>query len=158
HDPEPPDLVWYVVPPKIVQDNYGHNVRNKFVMIDVTVKNICQESQIAILSFAIRPDHDDAYWNGHDPYKNTDPALVRGTIEKSQQVGLRNRAVQGVKTTGLIASGAAGYFKAAGPRANYNLGVDIFSNPFEKGIELIFPDTTIGYLNKWDQNQIFKNG
>src|SRR5262249_57133703 len=73
HDPEPPDLVWYVVPPKIVQDNYGHNVRNKFVMIDVTVKNICQESQIAILSFAIRPDHDDAYWNGHDPYKNTDP-------------------------------------------------------------------------------------
>ena len=147
---EAPTIVWDVLPVKIVRDNYGHNVANKYVAIDILIHNNDSTSQLLIQGFS--------FTTNHVQYVSNDPALVRGTIEKDQMVGFRNRAVQVIKTTGLIATGAEGYVHAASASANFNRGVSIFSDPFEKGIELIFPDTTVRYLANWDNNQVFKNG
>jgi hypothetical protein len=145
-----PTIVWDVLPVSIVRDNYGHNVASKYVAIDVVIHNNDPTTQLLIRGF--RFNVKSVY------YANTDPTLVRGTIEKGQMVGARNRSVQAIKTIGLIATGAGGYFHAPGPSANFNRAVAIFSDPFEKGIELIFPDTTVKYLANWDKDTVFKNG
>jgi hypothetical protein len=145
-----PTITWDVLPVSVVRDNYGHNVAGKYIAIDVLIHNNDTNTQLLIRGF--RFNVNSVY------YANTDPTLVRGTIQKGQMVGARNRSVQAIKTLGLIATGAGGYFHATSAAANYNRGVTIFSDPFEKGIELLFPDTTTTYLANWDKDPVLKNG
>lgn len=145
-----PMIAWTVLPVKVVTDNYGHNVSNKYLAVDVLVHNNDSSAQLVIKGFHFTVQQFD--------YVSTDPPLVRGSIEKQQDVGARNRSLQVVKTIGLLATGSEGYFHVKGASANFNRGVSIFSDPFEKGLELIFPDTTVKYLANWDSNQVFKNG
>jgi hypothetical protein len=146
-----PIIAWTVLPSRVVRDNYGHNVSNKYIAIDVIVHNGNTCNQLVVKGFQFLA-------KSSSPYVTTDPTLVKGSITKGQQVGFRNTAVQVIKTVGLIATGASGFFKDTGASATYNRGVTIFSDPFEKGIEMIFPDTTVTYLSNWDKDEVFKNG
>jgi hypothetical protein len=150
-DVKAPELAWTVLPPRVIRDNYGHNVSNKYIAIDVIVHNSYACNQLVVKGFRF-------VVKGTTDYATTDPTLVKGSIVKGQLVGTRNTVVQVVKTLGLIATGASGFFKSTGASATYNRGVTIFSNPFEKGIELIFPDTTVTYLSNWDKDEVFKSG
>jgi len=137
---QPPEVAWYVVPPKIVRDNYGHYVSAKYTAIDITVHNMNSTDQINVQAFTFRGAVSA------DPYKNSDPNLVRGSIVKGQETGARNTLVRVIKVLGNLATGASGFVKNAGTSASYGRGVSIFSDPFEKGVELIVPDTTVTYL------------
>jgi hypothetical protein len=149
---KPPTVAWTVLPEKVVKDNFGQNVSHNYVAIDVTIRNNNCSNQLVVKTFVFKNIEDE------DPDLTTDPDLVKGSIAKGHEVGMRNRIVSSIKTFGLIGTGAAGYFKTAGASATFNRGLTIFSDPFEKGIELIFPDTTVKYLANWDENQVFKNG
>jgi hypothetical protein len=63
-----------------------------------------------------------------------------------------------IKVLGNLATGSAGFVKNVGASASYGRAVSIFSDPFEKGVEMIFPDTTVEYLTAWDKDEVFKNG
>ena len=148
-----PSIAWTVLPEKVVRDNYGHNVSNNYIAIDVTVYNNNCSDQLLVKTFTFKNlSHND------DPDLTTDPDLIKGSIVKGQEVGRRNRSVAAIKSMGLLATGSAGFFKAAGASATFNRGVTIFSDPFEKGIEMVFPDTTVKYLANWNTNTVFKNG
>ncbi len=149
---EPPEVAWYVLPPKMVRDNYGHYVSSKYIAIDITVHNMNTTDQINVQAFTFGGAVSV------DPYKNSDPNLVRGSIVKGQDTGARNTLVRVIKVVGNLATGAGGFVKNAGASASYGRGVSIFSDPFEKGVELIVPDTTVTYLTAWDKDEVFKKG
>lgn len=149
---QPPEVAWYVVPPKIVRDNYGHYVSSKYVAIDITVHNMNSTDQINVQAFTFRGAPPA------DAYKNSDPNLVRGSIVKGQDTGARAVLVRVIKVAGNLATGAGGFVKNASASASYGRGVSILSDPFEKGVELIIPDTTVTYLTAWDKDEVFKNG
>ncbi len=147
-----PQVAWYVLPSKIIRDNYGHYVSSKYIAIDITVHNMNSTDQISVQAFTFLGLRSD------DPYKNSDPNLVRGSIVKGQETGARNTLVRVIKVVGNLATGAGGFVKNAGASASYGRGVSIFSDPFEKGVELIIPDTTVTYLTAWDKDEVFKKG
>jgi hypothetical protein len=146
-----PKVAWDVLPAKIVRDNYGHYVSSKYIAIDITVHNTNTSDQIIVRAFTFGPASGD-------PYKNADPNLVRGSILKGQDTGARNTMVRLIKVLGNLATGSAGFVKNVGASASYGRAVSIFSDPFEKGVEMVFPDTTVDYLTAWDKDEVFKNG
>ena len=149
------EIGWSVLPWKIVKDNFGHYVANKYFGVDLAIHN---QSTCALIvnTFIFYPPGSNGDINGAN--LAVDPKLVRGSLEKGQLTGIRNIAVSAIKTTGLLATGASGFFKNVGSAASYNRGVAILSDPFEKGFELIFPDTTVKYLSNYDSDEVFKNG
>lgn len=140
---------WTVLPYKVVRDNYGPGITGRYFVIDMALHN-CSNKQLVVN--ALHFDH------GKNHEVNTDPAMVRGTLQKAHDTGLRTTSINIIKTMGLLATGASGFVKATASAAAYNRGVTIFSDPFEKGIELIFPDTISNYLKNWDSTDVFKSG
>jgi hypothetical protein len=149
---QPPEVAWYVLPPKVIRDNSGHYVSSKYIAIDITVHNMNSTDQINVQAFTFRGAA------AADPNKNSDPKLVRGSIVKGQDTGARNTVVRVIKVVGNLVTGAGGFVKNPGASASYGRGVSIFSDPFEKGVELIVPDTTVAYLTAWDNEEVFKKG
>jgi hypothetical protein len=144
-------VAWDVMPWHLVKDNFGHYIANQFIGLDVAVVNRTNDTLI-VNAFQFCPNQMTTV------RLTTASPMVRGAIDKGQSVGMRNTTVNIIKSVGLIGVGFEGFFKAAGSSATYNRGVSIFSGPFEKGVELVWPDTTIKYLKNWDADEIFKNG
>ena len=147
-------IAWNVLPWKIVKDNFGHYVANKYVAVDVAVNN-CTDQTLILNAFQF---HTQVVPGVTRIDLTTDPKMVRGTLVKGQKTGIRNTGVHIIKSLGLIASGATGFFKNMGSSATYGRAVTLFSDPFEKGVELIFPDTIVTYLDNWEADEVFKKG
>ena len=146
------DVMWAVVPDKIVRDNFGHKISKEYFCITVVIGNDSgYDLQIASVGFK-PPDI------GHK-VPVTSYRMARGTLEKGQEVGVRNTVINIIKTLGPIGTGFTPFFH--GPldshRTNFSQGINIFSNPFEKGAELVFPDTTIRELDRLD-DQTLRDG
>ena len=58
---------------------------------------------------------------------------------KKDMVGRNARIKSLIKMTGLMLTGASGFFKAAGSAATYNRSINIYNDPFQKGLELCPP-------------------
>lgn len=143
------EVAWEVLPEIVVRDNYGRHVSSKYFAIDVAVHNPSDSDVLIVRAFQFA---------NKETHLNSDPRLVRGSLEKGQMTGRRNVAINTIKSMGLVAAGASGFFKNTGSSATYNRSVVMFSDPFEKGLEVIFPDTTIKYLSNWDSDKVFKDG
>jgi hypothetical protein len=72
-------------------------------------------------------------------------------------VGPRAYALGAIQALGPIAGGFSPLFRNTSHQLNYQTGVNIFSNPVEKGFELVVPDTTIKELARLD-DQVFRDG
>ncbi len=156
------EVAFTVLPFNVVRDNYGHNVSDKYLALDVAVHNTSgapergggNDQQLLIVKAFV---FSSLSKNG-DPSLNTDPDLVKGSIEKGQQVGVRNRSVLLLKMLGTLGTSSIVFFKAAAAKSTFSQSADMFNDPFMKGIEGLFPDTTIRYLAKWGDDQVFKEG
>ncbi len=82
--------------------------------------------------------------------------IVRGTVEREQSVGTRAIVVNLVRAAGPILTGV-GAFYVGGTSQNYLLSANIFSGPFEKGLELVYPDLTTNHLINLDNNSLRDN-
>ena len=54
-------------------------------------------------------------------------------------------------------TGASGFLKNVGAAATYNRSINLFNDPFQKGFDLVSPDTIVRYLETLNQD-IFKTG
>lgn len=151
------DLLWSVLPDKLVDDAFGERVRKRYFGIEVIIgNNSGYDLQIASVGFNLSKDVIDTLGLqvGAKKWENQLSAsgyrLVRAAIEKTQEVGGRNRAIFMLETVAGIGTGGIPFFRNANPRANYSTIVSIFSNPFLTGLKLIFPDRTISQFTRLD--------
>lgn len=142
------------LPYDIVRDNYGHFVADRYFAFDVAIANYKREKTLYIKAFVFAQKKNTAI----SPFLNVDAKLVRGSIEKGQLVGRRNVTIEVLKTVGTVASGLSGFFKVAESAAAAGRIIAAYNGPAITGIGIIVPDTTVKYLNNWDQDQVLKNG
>ncbi|MGZ8845398.1 MAG: hypothetical protein ACXW3C_02945 [Pyrinomonadaceae bacterium] len=83
--------------------------------------------------------------------------MTRGSLEHGQIWSPRNFVLNGVKAFGPFLTGFLPFFHVLNHRANFSEGINIISNPFEKGIEALMPDETIDQLQRLDE-QILRDG
>jgi hypothetical protein len=149
------DVMWGVIPKNIVKDNFGHEIANNYYCIQVAIgNNSGYDLQIVSLGF-----DGPALKAGNRPtiVPTAGYPIARGSLERGQETGLRNYLLRGIKGFGPILTGFTPFFIASRARANYSTGVDIFSNPLEKGYELVIPDLTLSQLNRLEA-QMLRDG
>jgi hypothetical protein len=83
--------------------------------------------------------------------------MSRGSVEHGQFWGRRNLLLNFVKAAGPFLTGFTPFFHVLNHRTNFSQGINIFSDPFEKGIELVFPDETVRQLQRLDE-QMLRDG
>ena len=156
------DLTWKVLPRKPVADRYGERVANHFFAIEATIgNNTGYDLQIAALAFNLQSENSPnsdanpvAPRVFDSPPSPTDAyPIVRGTVEREQSVGTRAIVINLVRAAAPILTGV-GAFYVGGMSQNYLLSANIFSGPFEKGLELVYPDLTTNHLVNLDNNTL----
>jgi hypothetical protein len=83
--------------------------------------------------------------------------MTRGSVEHGQFWDMRNLSLNFIRSLGPVLTGFTPYFRAINRQRNYSNAIDIFSNPFEKGFQIAFPDETIRQLQRLD-DQILRDG
>lgn len=83
--------------------------------------------------------------------------MARGSLEHGQFWDWRNLTVNSLRAFGPFLTGFLPYFRNTSHRANYSEGINILSNPLEKGFELVVPDETVRQLQRLDE-QILRDG
>jgi hypothetical protein len=143
---------WSVIPAKIVTDNYGHYVRQKYFAIDVDIANRATESLIVT---ALEFCHDIDKEKMREV--SSDPPLVRGTLQKGELTGTRSIIIHSIEAAGDLAAPSAAFFKNTVHRGTFSAGAALF-NPLKTGFDLVWPDTILTYLQNWDKDEVFKRG
>jgi hypothetical protein len=136
------DLAWKVLPRRVVADNYGVRIAKLyFAVVAVVGNNSGKDLQVSSLFFQLPAASGIPAPVPSDPYR-----IVRGSLEHERQIGLRNTAVNLIKGAGPLLGSLTIFFSAVA----YTRAVDLFSNPFEKGLEMVFPDKTVDQLASLD--------
>jgi hypothetical protein len=148
------DVMWSVLPSKIIHDNFGKRIKDEYYGIELVVgNNSGYDLQIASVGF-IAPQLFLA--SGPNKYKlpTVTYQMTRGTLIREQQVGFRNTLVGSLNAFGPILTGTVPYFHSIPHRSNFSQFINVFSNPLEKGVELVAPDTTVGHLVRLEQQSL----
>jgi len=145
------DVMWTLIPGKVMADNFGHFLSARYYGLEVMIGNHCG-SDLLISGVGFSPNLPDSSFYLTLP--STSYKLARGTLEKAQQVGPRALLIGAIKALGPIGTGFIPFFHELGPKANFSTGVDIFSNPLEKGLEAVIPDTTVNELQRLDDQYL----
>lgn len=144
------DIQWDVLQPKSVRDNFGSRISNMFYCIEISLgNNSGYDLQIGSIGFILEDEKQAQKVKPSTSYR-----ITRGTIEREQQVGNRNRVVNFLKGLGPVLTGFTPFFFRMSGRANYSNAVNIFSNPFVAAAELIFPDKTVRHLQSLDSQAL----
>ncbi len=83
--------------------------------------------------------------------------ITRGSLEARQLMNARTLVLSSITALGPIFTGFTPYFHNVNHRANYSEGINIFSNPLEKGLELVWPDTRDRQRERFD-DQVLRDG
>lgn len=155
------DIMWNVLPEDIVHDNFGRRISDKYYCIEIIVGNNSGYAlQVAGVGFKLPDLEDPKKVSLLPPVPSSSYQMVRGTLERTQEVGSRNILITGLKAFGPIATGFIPFFRSEQnktPRLNFTQGVAIFSGPVTQFFELVFPDTTVRQLVRLD-TQALRNG
>lgn len=151
------DVMWSVIPNGIVKDNFGRNVGNNYYCIEIAIgNNSGYDLLLGSIGFDLTKSSSALLATIQHKIPVASYKLTRGTLEKGQEVGVRNKTINIIKAMGPVLTGITPFFSSMN-RKDFAEGVNIFSNPFEKGAELVFPDTTIGQLRRLDDQTLRDN-
>ena len=140
------DVMWDVVPSAIVNDNFGGRIAKQYYAIDVVIGNDSgYDLQLASIGFTV-PSLNTANLKYKVP--GAGYRLVRGSLQSREQLAPRNFILNAVKIAGPILTGFTPFFHNVNHKANFTEFINILSNPFEKGLDLIFPDLIPVELNR----------
>lgn len=147
------DVMWSVIPQNVVLDNFGGKIKKAYYGVHILIgNNSGYDLQIASVGFTLRKDLRPKSPSGaRYMVPATSYQLARGSLVRSQEVGPRSRVMNSINALGPVLTGFVPFFKVTNRRSNFSQLTNIFSNPFEEGAKLIFPDTTIGQLNRLEQ-------
>lgn len=83
--------------------------------------------------------------------------ITRGSMEAKHLTSARTLVLSSITALGPIFTGFTPYFRNVNHRANYAEGINIFSNPLEKGLELVWPDPRERQRERFD-DQVLRDG
>ncbi len=136
------DIAWKVLPRRVVADNFGSRVAKLYyAVVAVVGNNSGYDLQISSILFQLPEATGVTAPVPVDPYR-----IVRGSLEREHMMGLRSTGINVVKGLGPVLAGGGTLFGGS----TYAHVVDIFSNPLEKGLELVFPDKTVPQMAALD--------
>lgn len=136
------DIAWKVLPRKVAADSFGVRVARLYYAVVAVVGNSSgRDIQVSSILFQLPQSTGIAAPIPADPYR-----IVRNSLERERQTGLRNSAVNVIKAAGPALAAASVF----APPAVFAQISSIFGNPFEKGFELVFPDKTIPQMAALD--------
>jgi hypothetical protein len=141
------EIAWKVLAQRTVADAFGRRVADQYFAVEVHLMNV-SEGDLLLSGLYFRPvqSRHEQPLEPNDPY-----VLVRGTIERDQQVGRRAMMMHAVRSAGpLLSLGGALLSGSAVTIAKYSASVGIFSNGIEKGLDNAYPDQTIRQLGRLD--------
>ena len=149
------DIAWKVLPRRVVADNFGSRIAKLYyAVVAVVGNNSGYDLQVSSVFFRL-PEKDGLSAPAPaDPYR-----IVRGSLEREHLVGLRNTALNAIKGLGPILTGAS-VFYIGSTAASISLGrryseiVNLITNPFEKGLEVAFPDKTTSQMVALDNQAL----
>lgn len=149
---------WSVLPPKVLRDNYGHYVVDKYFGLDVAIANRSQGTNGSNTGTSVIVSALEFCPTGNVVKDvSADPTLVRGSLQKGELTGKRADVSNTIQAIGTIMAPAAPFFKNALHRATYSTGASMLS-PIKSAFDLVWPDTIATYLTNWDKDQVFKQG
>lgn len=88
---------------------------------------------------------------------NSSYRLTRGSLESRHLLYPRTLVLSTITALGPIFTGFTPYFHNVNHRGNFTEAINIFSNPLEKGLELVWPDPRDAQRNRFD-DQILRDG
>lgn len=143
------DLAWKVLPHRVVEDSFGRRVADRFFAVEIHIGNNTGHD-LLVSGFYFRPpgERHPQSLEPNDPY-----SMVRGVIERDQQIGRRAMTMHVVRSFGpLLSLGGALITGSAVTVAKYGASVGIFSNGIEKGLDAAYPDHTLRQIGRLDAN------
>ena len=144
--------LWNVQTKNTVRDNFGHYIADRYYVVEILLNN--QYPKKVIITGVGFDTHQG---NEQIAIAATDPQTIKGVLLKKDLIGRNVTFKNIVKSTGLLLTGASGFFKNVGAAATYNRSINLFNDPFQKSLDLISPDTIVKYLETLNQD-IFKTG
>ena len=88
---------------------------------------------------------------------NSSYRMTRGSLESRHLLYPRSLVLGTITALGPIFTGFTPYFHNVNHRSNFSEFINIFSNPLEKGLELVWPDPRDAQRNRFD-DQILRDG
>lgn len=144
------DIAWKVLPRKVASDSFGSRVAKLYyAVVAVVGNNTSYDLQVSSLFFQLPAESGIKAPVPVDPYK-----VVRGSLEREQQWGLRNTAINLLKGAGPILAGSNVFLAGA---IQYSRAINLLSSPLERGAELVFPDKTMAQLASLDTQALREN-
>jgi len=147
------DVMWDVVSQSIVGDNFGRAIRKNFYAVEIAIgNNTGYDLQIASVGFegvkVKSRDHDATELTVDHVVPSTGFRMSRGTSERAKELYPRTLALNSIRALGPVLTGFTPFLRNVNHRSNFAEGVNIFSNPFEKGVEIVWPDLSLEELNR----------
>lgn len=137
------DLMWKILARKSVHDNFGRRVAKRYYSIEVMIgNNSGHDLQVAGVGFTMPHFKTKAtHIVPSDSYK-----VVRGSLEREAEFGLRHFALGTIKTLGLLMTGLVLFLDT--PLSDAPKVANFINSPVQEGFEVLFPRTTIAQLQR----------
>lgn len=199
------DIMWSVLPDKIVGQNFGKAVSKNYYAIEIVLGNNSAYT-LQIVSVAFKLPEDGVLENiiarnrtnkrgantpiqgvarvmqsdskklstlgdiGKDPTGRTltesekrtilptsSYRITRGSLEAKEFANVRTIVLGTITALGPLLTGFLPYFHNTNRRANFSEGINILSNPLEKGLELVWRDPKPVQRERFD-DQVLRDG
>jgi hypothetical protein len=140
--------------PKVVSDTFGKRIAKRFVVVQVTIINRSKDFQFLLQDISIR---FSKALTGLDPefeLSSNELSMLRGVAERGQSMGWRNLTIRILRGIGSVAAALSGIMSF---HDFYSPSVAAFSGPTLTAVTDIFPDFTIGQMNRLNDSAYLTN-
>jgi hypothetical protein len=140
--------------PKVVSDTFGKRIAKRFVVIQVTIINRSKDYQFLLQDISIR---FSKALTGLDPefeLSSNELSMLRGVAERGQSMGWRNLTIRILRGIGSVAAALSGIMSF---HEFYSPSVAAFSGPTLNAVTDVFPDFTIGQMNRLNDSAYLTN-
>ena len=202
-NPPAVDVMWSVMPKKIVGDNFGSSIAHKYYAIEIIIGNnsaynlqlvsvgfeppsdqeiegllqrnaknkagitVTGRNQRAITQQVLKPvaqppivlrtENEIPGSEKKSLLPTSSYKITRGSLEARQLFDRRTLILSTITALGPIFTGFTPYFHNVNHRSNFSEAINIFSNPLEKGLELVWPDPRGRQRDRFD-DQVLRDG
>jgi hypothetical protein len=138
-------VLWDVLPPNIVGDNYGRTIKHDFYCIEVTIQNYSGDDMaLAAMAFDLG---DEANLR-----PNTSYSTVHGSLARRKLTHPRTLTLAAISAAGQLLTGFNPFFHNTAHGRNFSQFIDIISNPLEKGTALVWQDSYPDEVARFEQD------
>ncbi|HUQ32899.1 MAG TPA: carboxypeptidase-like regulatory domain-containing protein [Pyrinomonadaceae bacterium] len=159
------DVMWSVMPQSVTHDNFGNKIKKQFYGIEVVIGNDSgYDLELASVGFdlnasGLKPGNGGLDLEGlaGSRIPTSGYRVTRASLQRRQQLNVRNITLNILKALGPVLTGFTPFFHNINHTNNFVEGVNVLTNPIEKGFEFVWPDLTVGQLANLEDQALRDN-